>query len=117
MCILLGVDIYAPEGIITAHAILLQCSADLPARAPLTNMKQYNGCWRCLYCNSKGTTHGTDHLHRFWPHDPSSTLRSTQSIADDAHEAVHTGEAVSCTACMHACKFHYVLLFILGPRD
>lgn len=68
--LLLGIDICTPEGNTTAHAVLLQCSADLPARAPLTNMKQYSGCWECLYCDSKGTTHGEDHLHRFWPHDP-----------------------------------------------
>ena len=111
--ILLGIDIRTPEGNTTAHAILLQCSADLPARAPLTNMKQYNGCWGCLYCDNKGTTHGEDHLHRFWPHDPSSSLRSAQSIVDDACEAVCTGEAVSCIHFEHAYLiFPYLYMFM-----
>ena len=42
-------------------------TADLPARAALMNMKQYNGkCARHL-CKSEGTAFGQHNLHRCWP--------------------------------------------------
>ena len=76
-----------------ARAILLQCSADLPARAAIVNMKQFNGICGCLYCESKGFT-GHSPLHRFWFYDPSAPLRSNSSILDNAREALNTGDSV-----------------------
>ena len=48
-----------------ARAIPLLCSVDLPARAILLNMKQWNGVQGCLYCESTGTVLPGDHLHRY----------------------------------------------------
>ena len=41
------------------------CSVDLPARAIVLNMKQWNGAHGCLYCESPGTVLPGDHLHRY----------------------------------------------------
>ena len=60
-----GVVVDTPVGTRTARAILINCSVDLPARAILVNMKQWNGKEEILYCESPGTTLGGDHLHRY----------------------------------------------------
>lgn len=75
-------------GVVTAHAMLLQCSADLIARASMTNMKNFNGKWGCLYCLCPGSTSPTDHLHRFWPYDPSGGVRSPESFRGDGKQAL-----------------------------
>lgn len=77
-----------------ARAILLSCSADLPARAMLLNMKQWNGRHGCLYCNHEGVTLGTDHLHRYWP-PKDSQVRTHSSLMADAEAATKSGSPVS----------------------
>ena len=37
-----------------SQAVLLACTCDLPARAQLTNMVQFNGYYACLRCTQKG---------------------------------------------------------------
>lgn len=90
-----GVDVDTPDGRYTAHAVILQCSADLQARGPMTNMKNFNGKWGCLYCTNPGETTESDHLHRFWPYKSSAVLRSPQSFIDDGKAALQDGDAVS----------------------
>lgn len=84
-----------PDGIVTARLILLNCSVDLPARAMVTNMKQWNGVNGCLYCEDQGTTIGTNHLHRYWPHQVHSMKRTHASLLRNAAEAVRLGTTVS----------------------
>ena len=93
--LLAGVDVQTPEGIITARVIILSCSVDLPARAMITNMKQWNGINGCLCCEDIGTTVGTDHLHRYWPHQGCSIERTHASLLRNATEAVRQGTTVS----------------------
>ena len=69
-----------PSGAMVARAILLCCSVDLPARAMITNMKQFNRKHGCLYCEDEGTVIGSDHLHRYWPQKTSCTPRTHQSV-------------------------------------
>ena len=64
----------------SAGAILMNCSMDLPARAMVMNMKQWNGISGCLYCEDEGTVIGGDHLHRYWPQQESSVARSHASL-------------------------------------
>ena len=90
-----GIAVDTPDGQCTAHAVLLQCSADLQARGPMTNMKSFNGKWGCLYCTNPGETTESDQLHRFWPYKSSAVLRSPQSFIDDGRAALQDGDAVS----------------------
>ena len=93
--IYVGFIVETPDGQYTARAVLLQCSADLQARGPMTNMKNFNGKWGCLYCNNPGETTESDHLHCFWPYKSSAVLRSPQSFIDDGKAAFHGGNPVS----------------------
>lgn len=85
---------HSPQGETVCHAILLQVSADLPARSRLANMKQFNGLYACLYCENPGSTLPGKPLHRFWPH-VSSPLRSHDSIMDNAEDATSERKPVS----------------------
>ena len=92
-----GIQVNSPVGAVTAHAMLIQCSAELIARASIVNMKNFNGQYGCLYCLSPGKTTATDHLHRFWPHDPSGHLRTTASFKEDGMQALLSGKTVRCS--------------------
>ena len=46
----------------TVKVMLLQCSVDLPA---LSNRKQFNGKWGCLYCYNPGKQPPTVHYTGF----------------------------------------------------
>lgn len=75
-------------GTVTARAMLVQISADLPARASITNMKTFNGKWGCLYCLCPGSTSSSDQLHRYWPYDPSGGVRTPERFLADGKQAL-----------------------------
>jgi hypothetical protein len=89
-----GIAVQTPSGSLIARAMLLNCSVDLPARAMLVNMKQWNGVHGCLYCEDPGVTLGNDHLHRYWPHQDSSVLRNRASLLKNAELAIRSGTSV-----------------------
>lgn len=89
-----GIEVLTPDGKFIAKALLLQLSVDLPARALVTNTKQFNGRFGCLYCYNPGTVEPGKPLHRFWPQIASSTIRTSNSFHDDVVKAVTDGEAV-----------------------
>ena len=39
---------------ITCHVSVIACTCDLPARAIMSNMVQYNGFYGCSHCLQKG---------------------------------------------------------------
>ena len=77
------------------RAILLQCSVDLPARAVVMNMKQFNGEFGCLYCEAEGRTPPGDHLHRYWPPSSRGPAHSHETLLENAQETISIGDAVS----------------------
>ena len=78
----------------SAKVIVLNTSVDLPARAIVTNMKQFNGRHGCLCCEDEGTTIGSDHLHRYWPYQTNALPRTHSSLLHDAHIATTSGSCV-----------------------
>ena len=54
------------HGALHSHVMIFVATADLPAKADLIHMKQYNGEYSCNYCFDKGE-HGKTVLHRIWP--------------------------------------------------
>ena len=84
----------------TANAVVLNLSVDLPARAIVSNMKQFNGRYGCLYCEEEGTTLGADHLHRYWPYKTNATPRTHSSLLRDTQKAVTTETCVCHTCCI-----------------
>lgn len=120
--LLTGIQVSTPSGEHTAHAILLKCSADLPARSSITNMKNFNGLYGCLYCTNPGTTDPSAPLHRFWPRQL-STLRTKQNFIGDGKTALSSGESVTLLSygfvenyCILLCCFFY-FYFFLGKRN
>jgi hypothetical protein len=103
-----GVVVHTPVGTHTARAIIINCSVDLPARAILLNMKQWNGKYGCLYCESPGTTLNGDHLHRYWPYDEASACRSHASVMHNAELATRT--------CSCVCGIKGPTVLALHPR-
>ena len=94
----LGIEITTPSGRKQLQALLLTCLVDLPARALVLNMKQYNGKRGCSMCEDEGQTSGRSHFHRFWPYTDNPTLRSQGSMVRNAKEATGTCNPVStCT--------------------
>ena len=51
---LIGITVNSPAGEITCKARLLMCLVDLPARASVLNMKQFNGKFGCSQCEDEG---------------------------------------------------------------
>ena len=103
-----GVTVCTPAGPMIARLILLLCSFDLPARAIVLNMKQWNGKHDCLYCESPGTTLHGDHLHRYWPKDDNAIARSHTSLMCNADEATRTRTSVNYTC---TCNYMYVPVY------
>lgn len=85
----------SPNGEVICRAVLLQVSADLPGRARITNMKQFNGAYGCLFCENPGTTARGNPLHRFWPNISTAPLRSHSTLLRSAREATSLGDVVS----------------------
>lgn len=84
-----------PEGKKKTRCILLMSSVDLPARALILNMKQYNGMYGCCFCYSEGKSKRSSPLHRYWP--PLATtpaLRTNKSIWENAAQATITNDPV-----------------------
>ena len=75
-----------------ARLVLVTC--DLPARAMVLCMKQFNGRYGCCYCYHPGKTVGDDHLHRFWPYDYTAEPRNHASMKEDIKEALTSHMAV-----------------------
>ena len=93
----------SPIGPLKSKVMLLQCSVDLPARAMVSNTKQFNGKYGCLYCYHPGKTEGSNHLHRFWPYTDSfcrtkdSYLKDMQNAVLGDDESVSHSTLYSCT--------------------
>ena len=91
----LGVAIKTPSGEMVSKARLLMCAVDLPARASVLNMKQFNGKWGCTYCEDEGVPRPTCHFVRNWPYSTTSTPRTHESIVRNARRALRENDAVS----------------------
>lgn len=109
---LIGVRVSTPAGEMICKARLLMISADLPARASIVNMKQYNGKYGCLQCEDEGVPRPTTHLVRNWPFSASSTPRTHQSVIFHAKESLRTREPVSvCFLSLGTCSNYYVCYY------
>ena len=83
------------NGKMTCRARLIMCSADLPARAAVLNMKQYNGQHGCSQCEDEGQPRTSSHLHRNWPFCASSTPWTHNSIMSNVQDCVRVKKPVS----------------------
>ena len=97
----LGFSVTAPSSEITCKVRLLMCSADLPARASVLNMKKFNGAYGCSQCEDKGQPRASSHLHRNWPCTTPCVSRTHESVILNATDSLRTKEAVSMLSTRH----------------
>ena len=79
-----GISANSPTGLVTSKARLLMCSVDLPARAQVLNMKQFNGKQGCIYWVLPAISIAIGHR----------VQRSHTKMKNDARQAAESGEAV-----------------------
>ena len=87
-----GIEVDTPIGIKQVKAIVLLGIFDLPAKATVVNMKQFNGEYGCLYCVDSGEV-----LHRsvrVYPPSAPHHPRTEQDIIESAAKAEAQGSAV-----------------------
>ena len=95
LILMTGIEVSTPSGVQTVKAALVAISCDLPARALVLNMRQFNGAEGCHLCEDPGQTAVGNHLFRWWPPNPSNVLRSKESLSADAIKATMEGKIVS----------------------
>ena len=84
----LGICIENDSGVFHSHAMLIMCTADLPAKAKVANHVQYNGYYGCITCTIMGTRIGYTHCY---PYDETScSLRTSDTLFEDSKEAALT---------------------------
>ena len=82
------------------YAHVVGCSLDLPARALVQNIVQFNGYFSCSYCEEQGVslpTEGGGYVHSI-PYNkelPKGTLRTKEKTIEYAKEAIATQSVVS----------------------
>ena len=86
-----GISVSTPLGVKIVRTKLLMGIFDLPAKATVTNTKQYNGQYGCLYCTDKGTRNNNTHV--YLPNE-SHTLRTKAAFQQCAAEAEASGTPV-----------------------
>ncbi|XP_033725038.1 uncharacterized protein LOC117315017 [Pecten maximus] len=80
------------EMVIRCH--LLAVTLDLPARAMVMNMKQFNGKFGCCYCEDEGVNPANRPMLRYYPYTATSVPRLNEGMINDARKAATTGEPV-----------------------
>lgn len=91
----LGITVNTPSGLLCAHAIMILAVPDLPARAIVMNMKHFNGKFACCRCEDEGETESGKPLHRWWPFQQNSIMRTHDSMMQNAIQATTSGDAAS----------------------
>ena len=91
----LGIEVCTPLGNKRIRAAIVCLSCDLPARAAILNMKQFNGKNGCHLCEDDGESPVTNRLLRYWPYNSSQVLRTRESLEKDSCDATLKGEVVS----------------------
>ena len=89
-----GVDVKVPDGTKTVRVKLLLAVFDLPAKAAVLNLKQYNGRYGCLYCTNPGRSMAPG-CTVYVPSDQQNATERTHSLMTAwASDAEKKGESV-----------------------
>lgn len=90
-----GIEVSTPVGYRTVKVALIAISCDLPARAIVLNMRQFNGRHGCHLCEDEGKTAANNSLFRWWPYNDKQELRTKDSLLKNAVEVTENDEIVS----------------------
>ena len=94
-CPCAGIVVETPEGTKVCRTVLLCATLDLPAKAAVTNTKQWNGEYGCSVCLDKGDNSSQSKNSRQWPYNPSPLLRTHEGMIRDARKSLEMKSAVS----------------------
>ena len=107
VCIGIEVQLPSLETPTLSRSMLLLCSVDLPAKAAVCNMVQFNGLNVCPTCLDPGDNSVTPApMLRVWPYSSSSVLRTChgrQGVFNAVRKAVDK-EKMVCTHSALTCK-------------
>ncbi len=92
---ILGIVVNTPNGIELCQAMMLCSCLDLPAKATVMNMKQWNGVNGCSVCLDKGDNSTGSKNARYWPYNRGNTWRTHSGVIEDAKQAVIQNKPVS----------------------
>ena len=87
-----GVSVMTPDGHKLIRAKLLIGIFDLPAKASVTNMKQFNGEYGCTFCTDKGTLISRN--RRVYLPDDDHSIRTPEQMKKWTERAVRSNQAV-----------------------
>ena len=80
-----------PNGTKKIKAALVAVSCDLPARALVLNMLQYNCTQGCHLCEDTGKN---SKLFRWWPYNGNQVLRTKDTLLQNAYTATSENKPV-----------------------
>lgn len=93
-----GIEVNSPDvqDPFTCRAMLLASTFDLPAKAVVLNMAQFNGEYGCTKCLQSGeriatSRGGSVRVFPYQVRDPMGPIRSHSTISEDAKVAFETG--------------------------
>lgn len=90
-----GLDVKLPTGQKTnIKACIILSPNDLPAKAVLMCMKQFNAIYGCHVCEQTSEARTNAPMARQWPFKENVPLRSRKTILENAKEALETGNPV-----------------------
>ena len=80
------------------RAAMVVMSCDLPARALVLNMRQFNGQQGCHLCEDPGENAPATPMLRWWPYRGNAVQRTKISLLKNSLEVAQRNEIVSSTA-------------------
>ena len=96
-----GVEMHSPDipNSFICKTRLLCGTCDLPAKAMVFNMTQYNGYYGCTHCQQSGKQlstgeRGTVHVYHYVQTDPTGPKRTSQQLEKHSREATMNGTIV-----------------------
>ena len=97
-----GIEVYSPDigKNLTCRAMLLCGTLDLPAKAMVYNMHQYNGEYGCSHCLQPGEQmqtgrRGSVHIYPYDCNNPNGPMRTAIKTDEHSRKAIETGNPVS----------------------
>lgn len=103
----LGMQVDTSKWVILHRATLLIVFVDLPARAIVSKMKQFNWKSSCSVCLDEGTSRPGQPMLRYYPLNEDSVIITHQSMVNDASRAVEEVNAVFWCFLVHFFHFFY----------
>lgn len=96
MACIVGLQVSTVSGSVKQiRAAMVVETCDLPARAMVLNMRQFNGSHGCHLCEDPGENSAVNPMLRWWPYNSESTLRTKVALMKDSVKATLNSDIVS----------------------